>query len=66
MVKVSKEDVRGRVRRTLAQRKRKPVQVEFPEPLYARLEAVAAKMNATKSDIVREATESALDALEGK
>lgn len=65
MLKV-KPDLKDRVRRTLAERKRKPVQVEFPEALAERLERVATRMSITKSDIVREATASALDMLEGK
>lgn len=73
MVKVSKSDLRRRVlskatlkpaRKSPQERGRPPVYVEFPRPLYERLEAAAARLGVSKSDVVREATASALDVLD--
>lgn len=64
MVKLKKSEIQSKARRRLVDRQRKAVFVEFPIPTANRLKAAAERLDITISDIVRDATESALDALE--
>lgn len=64
-LKVNKTDMQKRARKRLSERNKRGVFVEFTVDLDSRLEAVAKRLRLTKSDIVRDATASALDALEG-
>lgn len=64
MVKLKKSEIQSKARRRLVDRQRKAVFVEFSIPTANRLKAAAERLDITISDIVRDATESALDALE--
>lgn len=64
-MKINKTGVQMKAKDRLARRKRRAVTIEFPEGLDDRLEAVAQKLQIAKSDIIRDGTEAALDALEG-
>lgn len=75
MVKIGKTDIRQRIAtarsrrgnpRSRAERGVRLEQFEFPNGLAERLERVAAAQGVKKTDIVRGATESALDALEAQ
>ena len=63
-LKVNKTDMQKRARKRLSERNKRAVFVEFSVDEASRLEAVADRLNLTKSEIVRDATASALDALE--
>jgi hypothetical protein len=64
-LRVQKTAARRGVLRSRAERGVVPVQFEFPIALDQRLERVAGEMGLKKTDIVKHATASALDALEG-